>query len=61
MTSKDFAIKTIKELPDSATWADIEERIHFLAAIDKGMEDIRSGKLVPHEEVKESLKKWLSI
>ena len=61
MTSKDIAIKTIKELPDSATWADIEERIHFLAAIDKGMEDIKSGKIVPHEEVKESLKKWLSI
>ena len=60
MKSKEIAIKTIQELPDSATWADIEERIHFLAAIDKGLEDIKSGKVVPHEEVKESLKEWLS-
>ena len=32
MTSKDLAIKTIQEFPDSATWEDIEERVRFLAA-----------------------------
>ncbi|HNS22875.1 MAG TPA: hypothetical protein PKH24_20420 [Sedimentisphaerales bacterium] len=43
-------------------WAgqDIEERVRFLAAIDKGLADIRSGKVVAHEEVKESLREWLS-
>jgi predicted transcriptional regulator len=60
MNCKKIAIKTIQELPDSATWTDIEERIHFLVAIDKGLTDIKEGKIVPHKEVKESLKKWLS-
>lgn len=60
MTSKEIAIKIIQDLPDSATWADIEERIRFLAGIDKGLADIKSGKVIPHKEVKESLKKWLS-
>ena len=60
MTRKEMAIKTIEKLPDSADWADIEERIRFLAGIDKGFEDIKSGRIVPHEEVKESLGKWLS-
>ncbi len=60
MTSKDIAIKTIQELPDSATWEDIEERVRFLAAIDKGLADIKAGRVVPHEEVKESLRQWLS-
>jgi predicted transcriptional regulator len=60
MTSKERAIKTIRELPDSATWADIEERVRFLGAIDKGMADIKAGRTVPHNEVKKSLKKWLS-
>ena len=32
----------------------------FLAAVDKGLEEIRQGKLIPHEEVKASLEKWLS-
>jgi predicted transcriptional regulator len=60
MTSKDMAIKTIQDLPDSATWEEIEERVRFLAAIDKGLADIKAGRVVPHEEVKESLSKWLS-
>ena len=60
MTKKDIAIKTLQTLPDSASWADIEERIRFLAAIDRGFEDIKSGKVIPHEEVKASLGKWLS-
>ena len=59
MNTKELAIKTIQELPESASWADIEERILFLAAIDQGLADIKSGKVVPHEEVKESLKEWL--
>jgi len=60
MTSKEIAIKIIQDLPDSVTWADIEERIRFLAGIDRGLADIKSDKIIPHKEVKESLKKWLS-
>ena len=60
MTNKDMAIKTILELPDSATWWDIEERIHILSRIDKGLAAIKAGKVVPHEDVKESLKQWLA-
>ncbi len=60
MTTKDIAIKTIRDLPDSATWEDIEERVRFLAAIDRGLADIKTGKTIPHEQVKESLKEWLS-
>ena len=55
-----MAIKTIRELPDSATWEEIEERVRFLAGIDRGLADVRAGRVVPHEEVKESLKQWLA-
>jgi predicted transcriptional regulator len=60
MACKDRAIKAIQELPDSATWEDIEERVRFLAGIDKGLADIKAGRVVPHEEVRESLKRWLA-
>lgn len=56
-----MAIHAIGELADSATWEDIEERVRFLSAIDKGLADVRAGKVVAHEEVKESLKKWLAV
>ncbi len=60
MTSGDLAIKTIRELPDSATWENLEERVRFLSGIDKGLADVKAGRIVAHEEVKESLKKWLA-
>lgn len=60
MTNKEAAIKIIQDMPDSVSWEDIEERIRFLAAIDKGLEDIKSGRLVPHEDVKTSLDQWLA-
>jgi predicted transcriptional regulator len=60
LTTKDLAIKSIGDLPESATWADIEERVRFLAAIEKGLDDIKAGRVIPHEAVKASLEKWLS-
>jgi len=60
MNAKDAAIKSLNDLPESATWEQIEEKIHFLAAIDKGIEDIRQGRLIPHDEIKKSLEKWIS-
>ncbi len=60
MSTKELAINTILELPDTATWEDIEERIRFLAAIERGRKDIQEGKVVPHEEVKKQLAEWLS-
>lgn len=60
MQAKDIALKSIGKMPESSTWEEIEERILFLAAIDKGLEEIKSGKTVPHEKVKASLEKWIS-
>ena len=60
MTKKEIAIKTIQDLPDSVTWTEIEERIRFLAAIDKGLDDVKAGRVIPHEDIKESLRQWLS-
>ena len=55
MSTKELALQTIQELP-TASWEEIEERIHFLAAIKRGREEIRLGKIIPHEKVKENLK-----
>ena len=60
MSTKEIALASIKELPDSVTWDEIEDRIRFLAAIEKGRQDIRQGKVVPHEEVRVQLDRWLA-
>ena len=59
MKRKDPATKTRQELPVSATPSDVQERIRFLAAIDRGLDDIKAGRVVPHQDVKDSLQQWL--
>jgi predicted transcriptional regulator len=60
MTSREKLIKAIQGLPDAATWEDIEECVRFLGGIHRGLADIKGGRVVLHEEVKGSLKKWLT-
>lgn len=60
MSTKQIAIESLKELPDSASWLEIEERIRFLSAVEKGREDIRNGNLIPHEQVRSDLDSWLT-
>jgi predicted transcriptional regulator len=52
MSTKELAIETIRKLPETASWEEIEERIHFCAAIERSRADIRNGDVIPHEEVK---------
>lgn len=60
MTAEQIAVESINRLPDTATWEEIEEGIRFLAAIGKALDDIKEGRLIPHEDVKSSLAEWLS-
>ncbi len=51
-------METIRDLPEDASWQEIEERIRFLAAIEKSRGEVRRGAVVPHEEVRDLLRTW---
>jgi len=51
-TIKRNAIELIKSLPDSTTWDDIMYEIYVKQKIDKGLDDVKNGKLTPHENVR---------
>ena len=59
MRTKEDVIKFIKGLPENVTLEDILEELHIRAKIEKGLQDLKTGKTVSHEEVKEKLSKWL--
>jgi len=59
MTTKEIAIRSIKELPENATWEDIQERINFIAGVRKGLHELDEGKGIDHERVREEFKEWL--
>ncbi len=60
MSTKEKAIEALRDLPKDASWTEIEERIHFLAAVEKGRQEVREGKTVAHEEVKDALAGWIT-
>lgn len=60
MTAKEIAMKILQELPDDASWADIQERISFVAGVRKGLRELDEGKGISHDKVKEEFAEWLT-
>jgi predicted transcriptional regulator len=60
MTEKEIVIETIRSLPDNCSLDEIAERIEFMAAVRKGLDQLDRGEGIPHEEVKKQLASWLT-
>jgi len=60
MSDKQLALDSIERLPADASLDAIADRVEFLAAIRKGLDQIERDETVPHEEVKRQLATWLS-
>lgn len=59
MTAKEKVIRTVQSLPDDASIEDAMERLLLLAKVERGLQQAEAGQLIPHEEVKERMAKWL--
>ena len=59
MTAKQRAIESIQELPEDCSLDEIADRVEFLAAIQKGLDQLDKGEGIPHEEIKKQLASWL--
>lgn len=55
MSQKELVLEAIQELPDDALIDQIADRVEFIAAIQKGIDDIDRGDTIPHEEIKRQL------
>jgi predicted transcriptional regulator len=60
MTTKEIALKTIEQLPEDASWEDIQERINFIVGVRKGLRELDEGQGIPHDQVKEEFAEWLT-
>ena len=59
MTEKEIVLETIRSLPDNCSLDEIAERIEFMAAVRKGLDQLDRGEGIPHEEFKKQLASWL--
>lgn len=60
MSQKAFVLDAISELPDDTTLYEIAARVDFLAAIQKGVDQLDCGESISHEELKRELASWLT-
>ena len=60
MTQKELVLDVLNELPEETSLQEIAQRIEFLAAIQKGIDQLDRGEGIPHEEVKRQLATWLA-
>ncbi len=60
MSAKELAIQTIQELPEDASWHQVEERIHFIMGVEKARQQVQDGDVISHSEVKSTLEEWIT-
>lgn len=55
---KEEVIQLIEKMPDDCTVEDILYELYLKQKVDKGLQDIKEGRVVKHEEVKQRMAKW---
>ena len=60
MSIKHEIIKIIEQMPEEASLADVMAELYFCQKVNSGLKELDEGKGIPHEQVKDRLRKWLS-
>jgi len=59
-TEKQLALEAITTMPEDCTLEEIAERIEFMVAVKKGIDQLDRSEGMPHDEVKRQLASWLT-
>ena len=55
---KTNVINVLNELPKEFSLDDLMERLLVIEKIDKGLQDMKEGKVISHATVKKEIEKW---
>ncbi len=58
-SAREKAIPIINKLPEDSNLETIIDKLRFVEMMEKGIEDLESGKVMPEEKAKKVLAKWL--
>ena len=57
-TAKDEVRRILDKVPDDATLEDIQYHIYVREKIERGLEDVREGRVLSQEEGESRMRKW---
>ena len=55
---KDKVLDTVNELPNEFELDELFEKLVFVEKVEKGLKQLKKGKTLSHEKVKQMSKKW---
>ena len=58
-TAKEQVHDLLQQLPEDSSLEDIQYHIYVRQKVQRGLEAAQAGKLIPHEEVKKRMARWL--
>ena len=59
ITAKDEVRELLEKLPDDASLNDIQYHIYVHQKIERGLQAIEQGDVIPHEEIVKRMARWL--
>ncbi len=57
-SAKDEVRRILEHIPDSASFEDIQYHIYVREKIDRGLEDVKQGRVIEQAEVERRMRKW---
>jgi len=60
MTAKEMVYDRLQRIPDNATLEDIRGDVETMIAVQKGMDDVRAGRIYSQEQVDEMTESWIT-
>lgn len=58
-TAKEAVRKMLDEIPDDASFEDIQYHIYVREKIERGLKDIEESRVLSEEEAEKRMSKWL--
>lgn len=58
-SAKQEVREILDQVPDDATLEEIQYRIYVRQTVDRGLEDVKSGKTVSQQEMESRMARWL--
>jgi predicted transcriptional regulator len=56
--NKEKLIATISDMPEDFDLEILMEKLIFIEKVEKGLDQLHSGNILTHEEVKQRIKQW---
>ncbi|MGD0126545.1 MAG: hypothetical protein ABSF46_14385 [Terriglobia bacterium] len=57
-SAKEEVRRILEQIPDSASFEDIQYHIYVREKIERGLEDVKQERVIDQEEVERRMRKW---